>query len=200
MSVDIRRAFDLLVLLVLLVTSRGAAQYQSRRQQPGPRLYALIGDMSTLQSLNDAGTDHFSGGAFIAGGLRWPLGENVPGLALGPVVAWTQLTLERPTAGSGTQVPLLFYGLDFSYTYLTSRRFTSGAFMGGGGVTIQTKIRPFVRAGIDFNYAITPTLQVIAQASIFAYRIDNFANTSVLGDYAHGQSHLGLGGGVALRL
>lgn len=200
MSVDTRRAFDLLVLLLLLLTNRGAAQYQSRRQQPGPRLYALIGGMSTLQNLNDVGTDYFSGGAFIAGGLRWPLGESVPGLALGPVVAWTRLTLHRPTAGSGTQVPLFFYGLDFSYTYLTSRRFTSTAFIGGGGVTIQTKIRPIVRAGVDFNYAVTPTVQVIVQASILAYRIDNFANTSVLADYRHGQSHLGLGGGVALRL
>lgn len=206
MAVAARRTFYLLALLVVFATRNGPGQSWTRHQESGGRLSALIGGMSTLQYLNDAGTDSFIGGPFIAGSFRVPLGETLPDLYVGPDVAWTELTLSRPSAGSGTKVTFLFFGVDMAYTYLNLGRVTGDAFMGGGGVSVHpsdgspsNKVRAFVKAGADISYAVSPKLQVFGQASVLAYRISNFAPTSVLGDYRAGQSHLGLGVGVVVR-
>lgn len=201
------RAFALVALLASLGPSGGTAQNRWRRAQYRPSVYALLGVTSSLQNLNDSGTASLGGGVSVAGGLNAPLGVNLAGLSLGLDLAWGQLTLHRAGAGSGTRVSSLSYGAHVAVIWLNGDRITSDAFIGGGGVSIHpsdgsgaSSTRPFIRAGVDLDYAVSTKLLVVVQASTLAYRIANFPAGSVLADYAHGQSHFGLSGGIALRL
>ena len=169
-------------------------------------MYFHAGGVSTLEQLNTAGTDYLKTGIAAGGGLRWLLGDDLPGLSLRGEVTSVRSELRSPRVGSGTRINLLFYGVDLGCTCLSTGHFVSDFFAGGGGVSIHpaasgeaTRTKPFLRFGVNLRYGLVSRLQLFAQGDALVFHLDGFPSTSVLGRYHHRQVDLAYTAGVAFR-
>lgn len=189
---------------ILILAALMAARSAPAQEREGLSLFAVGGGIRTFEKLNDAGTAYLGGGTFFGAGVDWAP-PSIPGLTVLGEIAWTRHGLGGSEPFSGTQLDLIFVGVDLGWVFVNTEKLSSNFFGGGGGLIQHeassgtTRVVPFSRLGLDAHYRLSPRLGVLVQATGMVYPFNNFPNTSVLAGYDHRQIDGSLGAGAVVR-